>query len=130
MGDQTRKELAEIGLRNRREVLGDKYVDKALNNITDFNRPLQELLNEYCWGACWGREGLTRKERSMIVLGILTALGKSEEVATHVRGALNNGLTEPQIAEIFLQAAIYCGVPAAVDSFRAANPVINEHNAG
>lgn len=128
MGDQTRKELAEIGLKNRREVLGDFYVDKALNNITDFNRPLQELLNEYCWGACWGREGLTRKERSMVVLGILTALGKSEEVATHVRGALNNGLTQEQIAEVFLQAAIYCGVPAAVDSFRSANPVISEHN--
>jgi len=128
MGDLTRKELAEIGLKNRREVLGDKYVDKALNNITDFNRPLQELLNEYCWGACWGGEGLTRKERSMVVLGILTALGKSEEVATHTRGALNNGLTQEQIAAVFMQAAIYCGVPAAVDSFRSAGPVIAERN--
>ena len=129
MGEQTRKELRDLGLKNRREVLGDKYVDKALSNITDFNRPLQDLLNEYCWGSCWGRAGLTRKERSMIVLGILTALGKSQEVAVHVRGALNNGLTEAQIAEIFLQAAIYCGVPAAVDSFRAASPVIAEKNA-
>ena len=129
MGEQTRKELRDIGLKNRREVLGDKYVDKALSNITDFNRPLQDLLNEYCWGSCWGRAGLTRKERSMIVLGILTALGKSQEVAVHTRGALNNGLTEQQIAEVFLQAAIYCGVPAAVDSFRAAGPVIAEKNA-
>ena len=128
MATDSRKKLRETGLQNRREVLGDKYVDKALKNITDFNRPLQDLLNEYCWGACWGREDLTRKERSMIVLGILTALGKSEEVATHVRGALNNGLTEQQIAGVFLQAAIYCGVPAAVDSFRSAGPVIAEHH--
>jgi 4-carboxymuconolactone decarboxylase len=128
MGEPTRKELREIGLKNRREVLGDKYVDKAMSNVTDFNRPLQDLLNEYCWGACWGRAGLTRKERSMVVLGILTALGKSEEVATHTRGALNNGLTREQIAEVFLQAAIYCGVPAAVDSFRSAGPVIAERN--
>ena len=128
MAEPTRKELRDIGLKNRREVLGDKYVDKALSNITEFNRPLQDLLNEYCWGGCWGRKGLTRKERSMIVLGILTALGKSQEVAVHTRGALNNGLTEQQIAEIFLQAAIYCGVPAAVDSFRAAGPVIAEKN--
>ena len=129
MGEQTRKELRDIGLKNRREVLGNAYVDKALNNITDFNRKFQDLLNEYCWGACWGSAGLTRKERSMVVLGILTALGKSQEVTVHTRGALNNGLTEQQIAEVFLQAAIYCGVPAAVDSFRAAGPVIAEKNA-
>ena len=128
MGEPTRKELRDTGLKNRREVLGDKYVDKALSNITEFNRPLQDLLNEYCWGDCWGRKGLTRKERSMIVLGMLTALGKSHEVATHVRGALNNGLTEQQIAEVFLQAAIYCGVPAAVDSFREATKVLAELN--
>jgi len=128
MGEPTRKELRDTGLKNRREVLGDKYVDKALSNITEFNRPLQDLLNEYCWGGCWGRKGLTRKERSMIVLGMLTALGKSHEVATHVRGALNNGLTEQQIAEVFLQAAIYCGVPAAVDSFREATKVLAELN--
>jgi len=128
MGEPTRKELRDTGLKNRREVLGDKYVDKALSNITEFNRPLQDLLNEYCWGDCWGRKGLTRKERSMIVLGMLTALGKSHEVATHVRGALNNGLTEQQIAEVFLQAAVYCGVPAAVDSFREATKVLAELN--
>ena len=129
MADQTRKQLAEIGLKNRREVLGDKYVDNALNNATDFNRPLQELLNEYCWGACWGREGLTRKERSMINLAMLTALGRTHEVEAHVRGALNNGLTEKQISEVLLQTAIYCGVPAAVDSFRAAMKIVNEEKA-
>ena len=128
MAEQTRKDLAAQGLKIRREVLGDTYVDNALKNTNAFNLPLQELLNEYCWGAGWGRPGLSRRERSLINLGILTALGKTHEVAVHTRGALNNGLTPEQIAEVFLQAAIYCGVPAAVDSFRAASPVIDAHD--
>jgi 4-carboxymuconolactone decarboxylase len=127
MISDSRKELREHGLAIRREVLGDRYVDAAMNNATEFNRPLQELLNEYCWGAGWGREGLTRKERSMINLAMLTALGRTHEVETHVRGALNNGLSQQQIAEVLLQTAIYCGVPAAVDSFRAASKVIAEY---
>jgi 4-carboxymuconolactone decarboxylase len=127
MSSDSRKELRARGLAIRREVLGAKYVDAAMGNATDFNRPLQELLNEYCWGAGWGRDGLTRKERSMINLAMLTALGRTPEVETHVRGALNNGLTQQQIAEVLLQTAIYCGVPAAVDSFRAASKVIAEH---
>jgi 4-carboxymuconolactone decarboxylase len=127
MSDDSRKALAERGLATRREVLGSKYVDNAMNNITDFNRPLQELLNEYCWGAGWTSEGLSRKERSMVVLSILTALGRTHEIETHTRGALNNGLTQEQIAAVFMQAAIYCGVPAAVDAFRAAGKVIAEH---
>ncbi|HLB31451.1 MAG TPA: carboxymuconolactone decarboxylase family protein [Gammaproteobacteria bacterium] len=126
MGEQTRKELAATGLKIRREVLGDGYVDKAVNNTTAFNQPMQDLVNEYCWGAIWGREGLTRKERSLINLGILTALGRMPEVEAHVRGALRNGLTEQQISEVFLQTAIYCGVPAAIDSFRAAAKVLAE----
>ena len=127
MSDDSRKNLRERGLEIRREVLGDKYVDAALNNATAFNQPLQDLLNEFCWGAGWGREGLTRKERSLINLAMLTALGRTHEVETHTRGALNNGLTPQQIAEVLLQTAIYCGVPAAVDSFRAASKVIAEH---
>lgn len=127
MPEETRKQLREQGLAIRREVLGDRYVDAAMNNVTDFNRPLQELLNEYCWGAGWGRPGLTRKERSLINLAMLTALGRTHEVETHTRGALNNGLTPEQIREVFLQAAIYCGVPAAVDSFRAASKIVAEH---
>jgi 4-carboxymuconolactone decarboxylase len=87
---------------------------------------LQELLNEFCWGGAWTRPGLSKRERSLINLGMLTALGKTHEVAVHTRGALNNGLTKEEIAEVFIQAAIYCGVPAAVDSFRAANPIIEE----
>jgi len=127
MSNDSRKDLRERGLAIRREVLGDRYVDAAMNNATEFNRPLQDLLNEYCWGAGWGREGLTRKERSMINLAMLTALGRTHEVETHVRGALNNGLTQQQVAEVLLQTAIYCGVPAAVDSFRAASKVIAEY---
>ncbi len=127
MGDQTRKELAEQGLAIRRKVLGSQYVDAALKNVNDFNRPLQELLNEFCWGGAWGREGLSMRDRSIIVLSILTALGRSHEVETHTRGALNNGLKPEEIASVFLHAAIYCGVPAAVDSFRAAAKVIAEH---
>ncbi len=127
MTDQTRKELAAQGLATRRKVLGDKYVEAALNNRNDFNSQLQELLNEYCWGAGWSSEGLSLRERSIVVLSILTALGRSHEVETHTRGALNNGLTPKEIAGVFLQAAIYAGVPAAVDSFRAAANVIAEH---
>lgn len=127
MSSDSRKDLRERGLKIRREVLGETYVNAAMNNATDFNRPLQEFLNEYCWGAGWGREGLTRKERSMINLAMLTALGRMHEVETHVRGALNNGLTQQQIAEVLLQSAIYCGVPAAVDSFRAASKVVAEY---
>jgi len=128
MGDQTRDELGQKGLKVRREVLGSEYVDKAMNNTTDFNQPMQDLVNEYCWGAVWGREGLTRKERSLINLGMLTALGRLHEVETHVRGALNNGLTREQISEVFLHTAIYCGVPAAIDSFRAATKVLDEYD--
>ncbi len=127
MSSDSRKETRDRGLQIRREVLGDKYVDAAMNNMTEFNRPLQELLNEHCWGGPWAREGLTRKERSMINLAMLTALGRTHEVETHVRGALNNGLTQQQIAEVLLQTAIYCGVPAAVDSFRAAAKVIADY---
>ena len=109
-------------------MLGDEYVDRALANTTEFTRALQDLVTEYCWGAVWGREGLTRKERSLINLGMLTALGRQHEVAIHVRGALNNGVTEQQISEALLQAAIYCGVPAAIDSFRTAAQTIAEYD--
>jgi 4-carboxymuconolactone decarboxylase len=130
MTDDSRKSQKERGLKIRREVLGDKYVDASLNNATEFSKPLQELLNEFCWGGPWASDGLSRKERSMIVLAMLTALGRTHEVETHTRGALNNGLTPKQISEVLIQTAIYCGVPAAVDSFRAASKVITEHAAG
>ena len=126
MSDDSRAALRDKGLKIRTEVLGQEYVDAARKNANDFNGEMQNLLNEYCWGATWGREALTRKERSLINLAMLTALGRDHEVAVHTRGAKNNGLTNEQIAEVFLQAAIYCGVPAAVDSFRTASKVIAE----
>lgn len=124
MSTDSRKALRELGLKTRTEVLGKQYVDAAMNNRNDFNSGLQDLLNEYCWGAGWNGPGLSRKERSLINLAMLTALGRTHEVATHVRGAKNNGLSNEQIAAVFLQTAVYCGVPAAVDSFRAAAPVL------
>ena len=127
MADETRKQLAEKGLKIRREVLGDAYVDKALGNVNEFNGGLQQLLNEYCWGQAWGRDTLSRRDRSIMNLAMLAALGRSHEVTAHTRGALNNGLTPKEIAEVFLHVAVYAGVPAAVDAFRSAQPVIDEH---
>lgn len=127
MSDESRKDLYETGLSIRREVLGREYVDNSLKNATDFNRPFQELVSEYCWGAVWGRPGLTRRERSMLNLAMLTALGRTHEVELHTRGALNNGLTPEEISEVLLHTTVYCGVPAALDSFRVASKVIAEH---
>ena len=127
MSDESRKDLYETGLNIRREVLGSEYVDNSLKNATDFNRPFQELVSEYCWGAVWSRPGLTRRERSMLNLAMLTALGRTHEVELHVRGALNNGMTPAEISEVLLQTTIYCGVPAALDSYRVASKVIAEH---
>ena len=116
----------EKGLEVRREVLGDEYVDKALNDVDDFNRPMQDLVTEYCWGTIWTRDGLPRKIRSLLNLGMLTALNRPHEIRAHVVGALNNGCTRAEIMETFLQAAIYCGVPAGIDSFRTARDVFDE----
>ena len=120
-------ELFEKGLKNRREVLGSDYVDKAIKNADPFSRPMQELVTEYCWGRIWDRPGLARRERSMINIAMLTALNRPHELKLHVRGALNNGVSRDEIAEILLQAAIYCGVPAAMDSFRAAGEAIAQY---
>jgi 4-carboxymuconolactone decarboxylase len=119
-------ELYETGLRIRREVLGAEYVDKSIAMSDDFNRPLQELVTQYCWGAVWSRPGLTRKTRSLINLAMLTALNRPHEVKLHLKGALNNGCSREEIMEVLLQTAIYCGVPAAIDSFRVAREVFSE----
>ncbi len=121
----TSKQFTE-GLKVRKEVLGPDYVDRAIDNATDFNWPMQEFVTEYCWGTVWCRPALDRKTRSIINLAMLTALNRPHEIEVHVRGALRNGLTPEQIAEVFLQAAVYCGVPAAVDSFRVASKVLSE----
>ena len=120
------KAMFEAGLKNRREVLGAEYVDKSIASADDFNMPMQELVTEYCWGEVWGRPGLTRQQRSMLNLGMLVALGRSHELRLHIHGAINNGLTKDDIKEVFLQTAIYCGVPAAIDAFRNAREVFKE----
>lgn len=112
------------GLQVRREVLGDAYVGPSLANADDLTAPLQKLVTEWCWGEVWTRPGLDRKTRSFLNLAMLTALNRPHEVKIHVRGALNNGVTEEEIVEVILQAAIYCGVPAALDSMRVAQEVI------
>lgn len=120
------KEMFDKGLKIRREVLGSEYVDKSIAMSDDFNKPLQELVTQYCWGEVWGRDTLDRKTRSIINLSMISALNRPHELKLHVRGALNNGLTRADIREIFLQVAIYCGVPAAIDSFRVAREVFKE----
>jgi 4-carboxymuconolactone decarboxylase len=114
----------EAGLEVRREVLGGEHVDRSLAAASDFMRPMQEFVTEYCWGAIWTRPGLDRRTRSLINLGMLTALGKGHELEVHVRGALTNGVTETEIKEALLQAAVYCGVPAGIEAFRRADSVL------
>jgi 4-carboxymuconolactone decarboxylase len=126
MEERVDKALYDKGLAVRREVLGAEYVDKSLANATDFNRPLQDFVTEYCWGGVWTRPGLPRKTRSLLNLAMLTALNRPHEVKLHVKGALNNGISREEIAEVFLQAGVYCGVPAAVDAFRTAKEVFDE----
>ncbi|WP_116475375.1 carboxymuconolactone decarboxylase family protein [Zobellella maritima] len=120
----------EKGLGIRKQVLGDEYVNRSLESADDFSMPLQKLVTEYCWGEIWGRETLDLKTRSIINLSMITALNRPHELKLHVRGALNNGLSREEIREVLLQAAIYCGVPAAIDAFRVAREVFDEVDAG
>ena len=123
------QELFDKGLKVRREVLGAEYVDNALKNADDFTRPIQELVTQTAWGEIWTRPGLDRRTRSFMNLAMITALNRPHELKLHVRGALNNGLTKAEIMEVFLQTAIYCGMPAALDSFRIAKEVFAETKA-
>jgi 4-carboxymuconolactone decarboxylase len=118
--------LFDQGLSTRREVLGAEYVDASIRNATDFNIDMQELVTQYCWGDIWNRPGLDRRTRSLLNLAMLTALNRPHELKLHVRGAVNNGVTKDEIKEVFLQAAVYCGMPAAIDSFRVASEVFKE----
>jgi len=120
------KAVYDKGMAVRRAVLGDEYVDAAIKSVDDFNRPLQDMLNEFCWGAVWGREGLPRKTRSMLNLAMISVLNRPHELRAHIRGALRNGVSRQEISEIFLQVMVYAGAPAAVDSFRAAREVFAE----
>ena len=120
------KELLARGLEVRKAVLGKDYVEKAMQSADDFNRPFQEFISEYCWGAIWTREGLPRKTRSMLNLAMLTALNKPHELKLHIGGAIINGVTREEIQEVFMQASVYCGVPAGVEAFKIAREVFAE----
>lgn len=121
-----RSDKFERGLKTRREVLGADYVDRAVAAADDYSWPVQELVTEYCWDEIWNRPGLDRRSRSILNLGMICALNRPHELKLHVRGAINNGLTKAEILEIFLQAAIYCGLPAALDGFRVAREAMKE----
>jgi len=124
------KATYETGLKIRSEVLGKEYVENSMKSADDFNKPFQEFVTEYCWGAGWGRPGLSKKERSMLNLAMISILNRPHELRLHIRGALTNGLTKEQIREIFMQVAIYAGVPAGVDAFRQAREVFAEEKKG
>lgn len=116
----------DAGLNVRKEVLGAEHVERSLAKVTDFSRPVQELVTEYCWGEVWTREGLDRRTRSLLNLAMLTAMNRMHEFAVHVRGAVRNGCTQEEIQECLLQAAVYCGAPAGLESFRVAEQVLTE----
>ena len=117
------KPLQQAGEAVRRKVLGDSYVDRALEKADDFSRPFQDNLNEYCWGMAWTDDALDLKQRSLLNLGMLAALGRMHEFRIHFRGALRNGLTEAELRAALTQIAVYCGIPAGVEAFRAAQEV-------
>ena len=120
------KKMHDKGLEVRKAVLGEAYVNNALKNVDDFNRPFQEMLNEYCWGTVWGSEELPRKTRSMLNIAMIAILNRQHEFRAHLKGALTNGVSREEIREILMQVAIYGGMPAAVDSFRIAREVFAE----
>lgn len=120
------RETYQRGLEVRSAVLGEDYVKKALAEADEFSKPLQDLVTEYCWGAVWGRDELSRKTRSMLNLAMISVLNRPNELRTHIKAAVTNGVSREEIREVFLQVAIYAGVPAAVDSFRIAREAFAE----
>ena len=126
---ETIDQLFERGLALRRDVLGAEYVDKSLKSTNDFMMAFQRITTEWCWGYAWTRPGLDRKTRSLLNLAMLTALNRAPEIRLHVRGAINNGVTVDEIKEVLLHATIYCGIPAGLDAFKAANEVLKEMGA-
>lgn len=124
--ETTHAQTYERGLAMRRAVTGDAHVERSLAQATDFSRPIQELITEYAWGSIWNREGLDRKTRSLLNLVMLTALNRNHELGVHVRGAINNGVTVSEIQEALLQATVYVGAPAGLESFRVAERVLKE----
>ena len=118
----------DAGLKERTEVLGPEYVERAVAGADNFNRDFQQIVTEYCWGGTWGRGVLERRDRSILNLGMLAALGKSHEFKLHFRGAINNGLTLEELREVLIQIAVYCGIPAGVEAFRNAREVLEDMN--
>ena len=118
----------DAGLKERTEVLGPEYVERAVAGADNFNRDFQQIVTEYCWGGTWGRGVLERKNRSILNLGMLAALGKSNEFKLHFRGAINNGLTLEELREVLIQISVYCGIPAGVEAFRNAREVLEDMN--
>ena len=123
------KKLMDAGLKVRREVLGAEYVDRNMKNADDFNKPFQEIVSEYCWGLCWTDETLSRRERSILNLGMIAALGKMHEFELHFRAAIGNGLSKDELRAVLTQIAVYCGIPVGVDCFRTAKQVLSEQKA-
>jgi 4-carboxymuconolactone decarboxylase len=122
MNDQ----LYDDGMATRREVLGDEHVDRAIAQTTEFTAPFQDFITRYAWGAVWSRDGLDRRTRSAVTLGVLTALGREHEIAMHVRAALRNGLSAQEVGEVLLHTSVYAGVPAANRAFAIAAEVVAE----
>ena len=127
--ETTHAETYEAGLQMRKRVLGAAHVERSLDQVTEFSRPIQELVTEYCWGGVWTRDGLELKTRSMLNLAMLAALTRGHELGVHVRGAIRNGVTVDEIQEVLLQVAIYVGVPASLEAFRIAEAKIDEMKA-
>jgi 4-carboxymuconolactone decarboxylase len=123
------RKLMEEGLKVRREVLGDEYVDRAMKNTDEFSKPFQEIVSEYCWGVAWTDQTLSRRERSILNLGMIAALGKMHEFELHFRAARRNGLTDEELRAVLIQIAVYCGIPVGVDCFRTAKQVLAEKKA-
>jgi 4-carboxymuconolactone decarboxylase len=124
--EQTHRETLEAGLQKRRQVLGADHVARSLEQTSEFARPIQELVTEYCWGEIWTNEALPAKTRSLVNLAMLTALNRGHELAVHVRGAINNGASVTEIQGVLMQTAVYVGVPAALESFRIAETTLRE----
>ena len=122
----TDDERLEEGIRIRTEVLGADHVERSLARASAFSRPMQELATEYCWGTLWAREGLGRRERSLVNVAMLAALNRSPQLAAHVRGAVRNGCTREEIQEVLLQVAVYCGIPAGMEAFRVAEAALEQ----
>ncbi|MDO8651224.1 MAG: carboxymuconolactone decarboxylase family protein [Undibacterium sp.] len=116
----------EEGLRIRKQVMGEAFVEKAFSNLDAFTAPLQEFVTRNAWGTVWCRDGLDLKTRSLMTLAMLTALGRAQEIKGHVRGAVNNGASMKEIQEVLLHASVYCGMPLAIDAYRSAHEVLLE----